>query len=199
MRELAKSIAFGAATVVVLPALASYSVRKALLGADRALEGSSQALGLIPGMLGDYLRRAFYARVLTCSRTATVQFGTLFSQAGVRLDDHVYVGPRCHLGLVHLERDVLLGAGVHIPSGGATHGIDDLDRPIREQPGARVCVRVGEGTWVGSSAVIMANVGRRCVIGAGSVVTQPIPDYAIAAGVPARVIRSRAETLKRKA
>jgi acetyltransferase-like isoleucine patch superfamily enzyme len=120
-----------------------------------------------------------------------VQFGSLFSQAGARLDESVYVGPRCHLGLVHLERDVLLGAGVHIPSGGATHGIDDLDRPIREQPGARTLVRIGEGTWVGSAAVIMADVGRHCVIGAGSVVTHQIPDYSIAAGVPARVIRSR--------
>jgi acetyltransferase-like isoleucine patch superfamily enzyme len=196
MRELAKSIAFGAATIVVLPALASYAVRRALLGADCALEGSSQALGLIPGMLGDYLRRAFYARVLACSRSATVQFGTLFSQAGARLDDHVYVGPRCHLGLVHLERDVLLGAGVHIPSGSATHGIDDLDRPIREQPGARALIRIGEGTWVGSGAVVMADVGRHCVIGAGSVVTHAVPDYAIAAGVPARVIRNRHRRLR---
>ena len=199
MRELAKAIALGAATIAVLPALLSFAVRRALLGADRAIEGSSQALGLFPGMLGDYLRRAFYARVLACSPTATVQFGTLFSQAGARLDERVYVGPRCHLGLVHLERDVLLGAGVHIPSGGATHGIDDIDRPIRDQPGARTLVRIGEGTWVGSGAIVMADVGRHCVIGAGSVVTQPIPDYAIAAGVPARVIRSRVDRLRRNA
>jgi acetyltransferase-like isoleucine patch superfamily enzyme len=37
----------------------------------------------------------------------------------------------------------------------------------------------------------MADVGRHCIIGAGSVVTQPIPDYAVAVGVPARVVRSR--------
>jgi acetyltransferase-like isoleucine patch superfamily enzyme len=198
MRELAKSIAFGTATIAILPALASFAIRRTLFGADRALEGSSQALGLVPGLLGDYLRRAFYARALArCARTATVQFGTLFSQAGAILDDHVYVGPRCHLGLVHLERDVLLGAGVHIPSGGATHGIDDPDRPIREQPGARTLVRVGEGTWIGSSAVVMADVGRHCVIGAGSVVTHAIPDYSIAAGVPARVIRKRGGGLRR--
>ena len=197
MRELAKSIALGAATAAVTPVLLTFTVRRWLLGADRAIEGSSQLLGLIPGLLGDYLRRAFYVRALAhCSPSATVQFGTLFSQAGARLDDNVYVGPRCHLGLAHLERDVLLGAGVHVPSGGATHGIDDLDRPIREQPGARTLVRIGEGTWIGSAAVVMADVGRHCVIGAGSVVTHPIPDYSIAAGVPARVIRSRRAKLK---
>ena len=92
---------------------------------------------------------------------------------------------------MHLERDVLLAAGVHVPSGSATHGMSALDQPIRDQPGVRTLVRIGEGTWVGSGAVVMANVGKHCVIGAGAVVTQSIPDYAIAVGVPARVVRSR--------
>ena len=52
-------------------------------------------------------------------------------------------------------------------------------------------MRIGEGTWVGSAAVVMADVGRHCVIGAGAVVTRPLPDYSVAVGVPARVIRSR--------
>jgi acetyltransferase-like isoleucine patch superfamily enzyme len=192
MREALKTLAMGLATAAVAPALLSFAVRRMIFGGDRALEGSSQALALFPGLLGDYLRRAFYALALGhCSRSATIQFGTLFSQAGARLDERVYVGPRCHLGLVHLERDVLLGAAVHVPSGGATHGIDDPDRPIREQPGARSMVTIGEGTWIGSAAIVMADVGRHCVIGAGSVVTHPIPDYTVAAGVPARILRSR--------
>ena len=48
-----------------------------------------------------------------------------------------------------------------------------------------------KGTWMGSAAVVLADVGQHCVVGAGAVVTSPIPDYAVAAGVPARVIRSR--------
>jgi virginiamycin A acetyltransferase len=192
MREALKAVARGLATVVVLPALLSFLVRRTLLGADRALEGSTQALAVVPGLPGEYLRRAFLARALAhCDRTATIQFGTIFSQVGARLDERVYVGPRCHLGLVHLERDVLLAAGVHVPSGSATHGMSALDQPIRDQPGVRTQVRIGEGTWVGSGAVVMANVGKHCVIGAGAVVTGPIPDYAVAVGVPARVVRSR--------
>jgi len=192
MRNTIKAIARGVATVAVIPALLSFVIRRTALGTNRALEGSTQALALAPGVIGDYLRRAFLAHAIAyCDRSATVQFGTIFSQAGARLDANVYVGPRCHLGLVHLERDVLLAAGVHVPSGGATHGISDIRRPIREQPGARTMVRIGEGTWVGSGAIVMADVGRHCVIGAGAVVIQPIPDYAIAVGVPARVIRNR--------
>lgn len=192
MREAAKAVARGVATLLVAPALLSYIVRRTMLGANRALEGSTEALALVPGLMGDYLRRAFLSRTIAfCDRTATIQFGTIFSQAGARLDANVYVGPRCHLGLVHLERDVLLAAGVHVPSGGATHGTADVTRPIRVQPGARTLVRIGEGTWVGSAAVILADVGRHCIVGAGAVVTQPLPDYVIAAGVPARVIKSR--------
>lgn len=192
MRDALKATARALATLAVVPSLLSFHVRRAFLGADRALEGSSQALAIVPGLSGEYLRRAFLARVLAgCAPTATVQFGTVFSQTGARLDANVYVGPRCHLGLAHLERDVLLAAGVHVPSGSNTHGIEDPDRPIRDQPGERRLVRIGEGTWVGSAAVVLADVGKHCVIGAGSVVVTPIPDYAIAAGIPARVVRSR--------
>jgi acetyltransferase-like isoleucine patch superfamily enzyme len=42
--------------------------------------------------------------------------------------------------------------------------------------------------------VVLADVGRHCVIGAGSVVTKPVPDYAVAVGVPARVVRYRNAT-----
>jgi acetyltransferase-like isoleucine patch superfamily enzyme len=52
-------------------------------------------------------------------------------------------------------------------------------------------VTIGTDTWVGERALVMADVGKHCVIGAGSVVTRPLPDYAIARGVPARVVGSR--------
>jgi acetyltransferase-like isoleucine patch superfamily enzyme len=47
------------------------------------------------------------------------------------------------------------------------------------------------GAWIGSPAVVLAAVGRHAVIGAGAVVTKPIPDFAVAAGVPAVTIRDR--------
>jgi len=192
MRQAAKTLALAVATVAVAPSLVSFAIRRLILGPGRALEGSTQALALCPGLVGDYLRRAFLGRVLAqCDRSATVQFGTILSQPGARLEANVYVGPRCHLGLVHLERDVLLAAGVHVPSGAATHGTSDLGRPIRDQQGQRTLVRIGEGTWVGSGAIVMANVGRHCIVGAGAVVTRPLADYVVAAGVPARVIRTR--------
>ena len=163
-----------------------------MLGSDRALMGSTQALSLIPGVTGQYLRNAFLRRVLAhCDPTAAVEFGTIFSNVRTRIDEDVYIGPMCHIGLAHLQRNVLIGASVHIPSGPETHGIDDINVPIRNQPGRVRIVTVGAGSWIASGAIVMADVGPNCVIGAGSVVTKPVAAAVVAAGVPARVVRSR--------
>jgi len=192
VRELVKALARGAATIVVAPALASYWLRSLVLGRDRALEGSTQALAWVPGILGQYIRRAFLAQVLAgCHPTVVIEFGTIFAQAGARLDENAYVGPRCHLGLVHLERDVLLAAGVHIPSGARSHGTDDVRIPIRDQRGSPTLVRIGSGSWVGAAAVVMADVGCDAIVGAGAVVTRRVPDRVVAAGVPARIVKHR--------
>jgi virginiamycin A acetyltransferase len=191
-RELAKACARALATAAVSPALLAYAIKAAILGRDRALESSSQTLSLIPGVLGQYLRVAFLRRVLaSCDPSATIEFGVLFSQTGTRIDQNVYIGPRCHIGLAHLEADVLLGAGVHVPSGARTHETADIETPIREQGGTRTLVRIGAGSWIGSGAIVMADIGEATIVGAGSVVTKEVPAKVVAAGVPARVIRPR--------
>ena len=199
-RGCLKTAALWAATLVAAPAILSYRLKAAVIGRDRALAGSTQLLALVPGISGQYLRRAFLCRVLErCDPSATIEFGTVFSQAGARIDEDVYVGPHCHLGLVHLERDVLVAAGVHIPSGPDTHGTDDVSTPIRLQPGRPRMVRIGAGTWIGSGAIVMADVGRDSVVGAGSIVTHALPDRVIAAGSPARVRRLRGDAGQRSA
>jgi virginiamycin A acetyltransferase len=195
MKSLLKACAHVMAVVAVLPAVCSYRLRAAVLGPDRALEGSSQWLSLLPGLMGIYLRNAFYRFVLEeCHSTARIEFGTLLSKAGARLGEHCYIGPHCHLGRVHVGRDVLIAAGVHIPSGAHIHGTAEIDRPIREQPGIVSVVRIGDGSWIGAAAVVMADVGHQTIVGAGSVVTIPLPDRVVAAGVPARILRARDES-----
>ena len=172
--------------------MVSWQLRSLVVGPDRALEASTQAWACVPGLTGQYLRRAFLSRTLrACSPTATIEFGTLFSSSQASIGDRAYIGPRCHLGWVTIEQDVLLAAGVHVPSGAHTHGTSDASVAIRDQPTSKTPVRIGAGAWVGSAAVVMADVGRNAVIGAGAVVTRAIPDSTIAGGVPARVLRSR--------
>jgi virginiamycin A acetyltransferase len=192
MREYVKACMRLLALIAASPLLVSYWLRSQVLGRDRALEGSSQLLAVLPGLTGQYLRRAFLMQVLDhCHKSVTVEFGTLFSQAGARLEENVYVGPRCHLGLVHVERDTLLGPCVHVPSGARTHGTADPTKLIREQEHVRTMIHIGVGVWIGSAAIVMADVGAKTVVGAGAVVTKPLPPNVVAAGVPAKVIRVR--------
>jgi acetyltransferase-like isoleucine patch superfamily enzyme len=73
------------------------------------------------------------------------------------------------------------------------HGVADVECPIRQQGIYKRDVRVGHNVWVGYGACILrgVRVGDNCVIGTSAVVTDDVPDNAIAAGVPARVIRMR--------
>ncbi len=192
VKEAIKAAARGVARVMVVPFCVSFTVRAWLLGRDQALMASTQTLALVPGLLGQYVRRAFlqYA-IASCHKSVVVEWGTTVSRAGTRLDENAYIGPGCHLGLVHVEHDVLIGAGVHVPSGARTHGIGDVVVPIREQPGRERMIRIGAGAWVGSAAVVLADVGDNTVVGAGAVVTKPLPAAVVAAGVPARVLRTR--------
>jgi virginiamycin A acetyltransferase len=193
MKELLKATARGVATLVMVPAIVSFKLRAAVMGPNRALTGSSQLWSLVPGIAGQYLRRALLAQVLEggCAPSAVIEFGVLLSQVGSRIDEGVYVGPRCHLGHVHLERNVLLAAGVHVPSGAHTHGTDasSTSSTFRDQPGNLRQVRIGAGSWVGSNAIVMADVGQNSIVGAGAVVTQPLPDRVLAAGVPAKIVK----------
>jgi virginiamycin A acetyltransferase len=192
MKDVLKRGLRGLALLLVCPAVCSFMVRRLVLGSDRALMGSTQAMALIPGVAGQYLRTAFLRCVLAhCAPTVTIEFGTVLSSAAAEIHDHVYIGPMCHIGLARLQSDVLLGAAVHVPSGPETHGTSDIERPIRMQPGSPRVVDIGAGSWVGSGAIVMHDVGANSIIAAGAVVTKPVPALVVAGGVPARVLRHR--------
>lgn len=71
------------------------------------------------------------------------------------------------------------------------HGYEDITVPIKSQPiHQKQDVFIGDNSWLGENVcVIGASVGRHCVIGANSVVTRNIPDYSVAVGSPAVVIK----------
>ena len=180
------------AFLAVLPAFLLYRMAAAGMGKDRAFPGWSHFYSLFPGISGVFLRRAFYRLVLdSCAPDVCLTFGTIFADPATRVGHGVYVGAFCCIGECALEDDVLLSSHVSVLSGPHQHGIERLDIPIRKQPGVRRRVTIGQDSWIGEHAVVMADVGRHCVIGAGAVVVKPIPDFAIAVGVPATVIGYR--------
>src|SRR5436305_4565119 len=200
MKHGLKLLAEACATLAVLPAFVLYQLGRLTLGTGKAFPGWSQSFSLIPGLTGAYLRRAFYRLVFRhCGADAWIGFGTVFSHPNCSVGRNAYVGVYCCLGEVTLEDDVLIGSHVSVMNGSGQHGIDRLDVPVREQPGVWPHVTIGRDTWIGDRAVVMADVGRHCVIGAGAVVTKAVPDYAIVAGIPARVVGSRRQMADRPA
>lgn len=188
----ARAVADGLGLLVALPFYVWYLLESAVFGRGTAFESVTQAVGLMPGKVGMFVRRAFLRLTLRqCSRTCAVSFGTLFSDRRAIIGEWVYIGANCDLGWVTIENDVLLGSGVHVLSGKGQHGIEDPDQPIRLQGGAFQEIRIGAGSWIGNGAIVLANIGRGCVVGAGSVVVNDVEDHSIVAGNPARLIRKR--------
>ncbi len=190
-----KGLGNAAARSAVVPLVVAMRAEQSLAGpgrADGVFQAYSQAVSLIPGMPGEYLRRAFYGLVLPrCGRDFTLGFGTVLSKRGVSVGDRVYVGMHCTIGHAELGDHVTIGSNVDVMSGASQHGFADVDVPIQDQEGVFATVRIGENTWVGNGAIVMADIGRSCIVGAGSVVVKPLPDRVIAVGNPARVVRER--------
>ena len=194
MRALAKSFLNILAALIVFPVVLWYRVQCLIVGSERAFPGCVQLLSLLPGMTGISLRRAFLRQVIRhCGADVCVSFGTVFSDPGLALGRNVYLGHFCSIGNVTIEDDVLIASHVSIMNGCQQHGTDRLDIPIREQPGTWREITVGRNSWIGEHAVVAANVGQNCLIGAGALVIHDVPDYSVAVGVPARVIRDRRE------
>lgn len=108
----------------------------------------------------------------------------------IHIGDHTRVGIQdTIIGPVFIGNQVILAQNVTIS--GLNHKYDDISKPIPAQGITTSLVAVGDESWIGANAIITAGVhiGRHCVVGAGSVVTKDIPDYSVAVGNPAKVVK----------
>lgn len=110
----------------------------------------------------------------------------------------VSIGDRCLIGRgsgivghfsIEIGNDVWTGHNVYITD--QNHGYEDVSRPISQQSQPERAVKIGDGSWLGYGSVVLPGVtiGKHVVVGANSVVTHDIPDYSVAVGVPAKVIK----------
>ena len=128
-----------------------------------------------------------------CSLSAGVMPGHVIDHSPVvTIGDRVLIGKGSGIvghHSVEIGDDVFTGHHVYITD--ANHGYDDTTLPIGRQFAPPRPVRVGSGSWLGHGTVVLpgADIGRHVAVGAGSVVTGPLPDFCVAVGNPARVIR----------
>ena len=111
----------------------------------------------------------------------------------------IAIGSNCYLcfhltilagGSINIGDDVLIASNVLITS--ENHGMNPESKiPYMNQPLECKDVSIGDGTWVGEKVSILpgVSIGKKCVIATNAVVTKTIPDYSMAAGIPAKVIK----------
>ncbi len=118
--------------------------------------------------------------------------GGIEDKVTLKIGNDVQIGHFAHIisrNDVTIEDKVLIADRVFISD--CTHNYEDVDKAILEQ-GVIISdpVVIGEGSWIGENVCICcASVGKHSVIGANSVVTKDIPDYSVAVGSPAKVIK----------
>lgn len=108
----------------------------------------------------------------------------------------VCIGNRSFIGMSNVLIGPLeIGNNVitaqHVVLSGLNHGYLDPGIPIKDQPCSTAKITIGDDCWIGANVVVTAGVtvGKHAVIAAGSVVTKSVPDYSIAGGNPARILK----------
>lgn len=185
-------VAHGLTWPVTIPSI----LGRRLLHSERGFDFSAKLLSLVPGRLGQYLRASFYMLTLDeCHYDLAVGFGSFFSHPTARVGRGVGIGCFSIIGSAELADGVMMGSRASVLSGKYHHGGGNRHPDVRANPLLLETVHIGEATWIGEGALVMADVGAHCIVAAGCVVTKAVPDEATAVGNPARcVYRSRATT-----
>ena len=112
------------------------------------------------------------------------------------IDDHANLGFNCEIfsaSRVRVGRNILMAAYTYLVGG--DHLYDRVDIPVLQQGRTARGIEVEDNVWLGAHVVVTdgSKIGRDAIIGAGAVVVGDIPEFAIATGIPAKVIRDRRE------
>src|SRR6202000_3078716 len=99
-------------------------------------------------------------------------------------------------GGITIGDNVIIGPGSKIFS--ENHVFSNPEIIIKDQGVTRAGVTIKNNCWIGAGVTILdgVTIGEGCVIAAGSVITKSIPAFSIAAGVPGRVIKNRANSVE---
>lgn len=147
----------------------------------------AQSLALGAGLPGSYLRAAYYKMTLRkSSLDVTLALGTYFVQPDIMLEEGVSIGAYCVIGPASIGARSQIASHVLIPSGRRQH-VRNADGTLSDCPTDSTFI--GADCWIGDGAIVMADLGEGVTVGAGSVVTRPVPAGSVVAGNPARPLQ----------
>lgn len=140
----------------------------------------------------------FHPDTITLGHNIYIGHGTVlkgYYKNEMHIGDHTWIGQGCFFhsaGMITIGKAV--GIGPHVKILTSVHTDEgDIGKPVMHNPLEFKPVVIGDGSDIGVGTIILPGVtiGEGAIIGAGAVVTHDIPPYAVAAGVPAKIIRMR--------
>lgn len=159
---------FGEGALICFPNPALYNEHAMHIGAGTMIGPyCSLSVGMLPG------QPLLHDRILVIGERSVIGRGSsIVAHYSVEIGNGVFTGPNIYIT-------------------DQNHTFDDLTMEIGRQPTKEGSVKIGDGCWIGTGAVILPGVelGRNVVVGANAVVSKSVPDYSLVAGVPAKVIR----------
>lgn len=153
----------------------------------------------ILGQLSKFLRRKCGEHLFAkCGKHLVIEQGAYFGNGkDFQVGDYVGIGKNftCHSRIVKIENQLMMGENVTFLGGG--HNYDRIDIPMAKQGNKpKTELYIASDVWIGANAMVLPGckrIGQGVIIGAGSVVTKDVPDYAIVGGNPASIIKMRKE------
>lgn len=169
------------------------------------------------GLINTLVRKYHSLKGIKIDSPVTIHYSATLNKQNGSID----IAPQCELskgtvlkaygGKINIAKNTFLGEYVCIYGHGgveigentliamhtcilsSNHTVPDKGSLIRYQPDIPLPVKIGNDVWIGAGCKILGGViiGDGCVVGAGAVVSKNLPPYAVAVGVPAKVIRYR--------
>ncbi|MBI4644542.1 MAG: acyltransferase [Deltaproteobacteria bacterium] len=156
-------------------------------------------LGIIPGKAGNLLRGAIYGFLFSTFRGKGAAIGQsthIWFPWNIEIGDSSHIGRNTQISCTRYG-DIVIGSYVmispYVMITATIHNFDDTNIPMMLQGLSSEKVVIEDDVWVGGKSLVLPGVriGRGSIIAASSVVTKDIPPYAIAGGVPAKVLKYR--------
>lgn len=189
IREVCKRVALAAGVVLASPWILASWIEKHLGRGEVCFTCGGAFFSLVPGPVGDFLRLAYYRCTLQrCSSRVYFAFGSTVSHRATEIGSDVTIGGFAAIGTATIGDHVLISPRSSILSGRRQHDAWRTDQDVTASPTRFERVHIGENCWIGEGAIVLADVGPRCLVAAGAVVFRPAPADRMVMGNPARVV-----------
>lgn len=180
---------FALAWILVSPLVLMTWIEKVVAGptTERVFGACKELLSTIPTVVGGYLRSAYYWSSCTgVSPDVYFHLGSMIAHRDVKIGKGTAIGVHSLIGYADIGERVLFAAFVSVISGKYQHG-----KPEERSGGDSVSevftrIAIGSESWIGQGAIVLADIGRQCTVGAGSVVYNGVQDGSTVLGNPAR-------------